>query len=141
MRRESLLKSPLTLAAAGEASAGLALMAYPAIVAELLFGGEPAGAGVPASRVAGLALIGLGVACWPTGSARQPSLGMLAYVTLAGLYLVYLGVGGEAVGRVLWPAVSAHAILAVLLLRPPVRGAVRGWSRCVTGSRRVSISP
>ena len=96
---------------------GLALLVHPPIVIQLLFGAEIAGAGILMTRVAGMALIGLGVACWPNGSTRQPLQGMLAYGTLAALYLVYLGVRGEAVGLLLWPAVVVHAILVLLLLR------------------------
>ena len=36
---------------------------------------------------------------------------MLTYNALATLYLVYLGIGGEWVGRLLWPAVVLHAVL------------------------------
>jgi hypothetical protein len=42
---------------------------------------------------------------------------MLTYSTLAMLYLMYIGVRGEAIGLLLWPAVVAHAILVVLLFR------------------------
>ena len=68
------------------------------------------------SRFAGVALIGLGVACWPNGSARQALDGMLTYGTLAALYLAYVGVRGQGVGVLLWPAVVVHAILIILLL-------------------------
>ena len=107
----------LALAAAAEGATGIVLFAYPPIVIRLLFGAEITGAGEAVSRVAGIALIGLGVACWPSGSTRQPLHGMLTYGMLAALYLVYLGVRGEAVGLLLWPAVAAHAILVALLLR------------------------
>jgi len=39
------------------------------------------------------------------------------YSSLAMLYLIYIGVRGEAVGLLLWPAVVVHAILVVLLVR------------------------
>ncbi len=68
------------------------------------------------SRVAGMALIGLGVACWPSGSTRQALHGMLTYGALVALYLVYLGVSGERVGLLLWPAVVVHTILVILLV-------------------------
>ena len=58
----------LTVAAVGEALTGLVLLAYPPIVIKLLFGADIAGIGVLTSRFAGVALIGLGVACWPCGS-------------------------------------------------------------------------
>ena len=41
---------------------------------------------------------------------------MLTYSTLAMLYLIYIGVRGEAVGLLLWPAVVVHAVLVVLLV-------------------------
>ena len=62
----------LALAAAAEAATGLVLFAYPPIVVRLLFGAEISGAGELVSRVLGIALIGLGVACWPSRSPRQP---------------------------------------------------------------------
>jgi hypothetical protein len=57
----------------------------------------------------------LGVACWPSDTTTQALCGMLAYSALAALYLVYLGVGGEWAGKLLWPAVAVHAVLTVLL--------------------------
>lgn len=111
------MKTVLKLAAAVEAATGIVLVAYPPIVVRLLFGADIAGVGEMVSRVAGIALIGLGVACWPTGSTRMSLYGMLTYGVLATLYLVYVGIRGEAVGVLLWPAVVAHVILVVLLLR------------------------
>jgi hypothetical protein len=69
------MKKLLALAAAGEAAFGLVLLVYPPIVVRLLFNAEIAGAGMVMSRVAGIALIALGVACWP-GSGTG-ALGML----------------------------------------------------------------
>lgn len=111
------MKVLLAVAAAGEALTGLALLASPSIVVRLLFGAEVAGAGILMSRVAGRGLIGLGVACWPDGSMRRPLHGMLTYGTLAALYLLSVALRGERVGPLLWPAVVAHAILTMLLLR------------------------
>jgi hypothetical protein len=91
------------------------LLVSPAIVVHLLFAAEITGAGVIMSRLAGIALIGLGAACWPGNSAFQPLNGMLTYSALAMLYLIVVGVGGEPVGLLLWPGVAVHAILIVLL--------------------------
>ena len=107
----------LTLAAAAEAGTGLLLLAWPPLVVRLLFSAEISGAGVIMSRIAGIALIGLGVSCWPGDSALQPLNGMLTYSTLAMLYLTYIGIRGGMVGLLLWPAVVLHAILVVLLFR------------------------
>lgn len=112
------MKATLALAAGAEAATGIVLLAAPSLVVRLLFGEGVSGAGEVASRVAGMALIGLGVACWPGGaSAPQPRWGMLTYGALAALYLAYVGIRGETVGPLLWPAVAIHAMLVVLLLR------------------------
>ena len=59
------MKNLLVLAAAGEAIAGLILLVYPPILVKLLFGAPIVGAGVVMSRIAGISLIALGLACWP----------------------------------------------------------------------------
>jgi hypothetical protein len=100
--------------AAAEAATGVFLLAYPPIVIRLLFGAEIGGAGMVMSRIAGIALIALGVACWP---GRTAFCGMLTYSALATLYLAYVGLGGEFTGKLLWPAVGLHAILSALLAR------------------------
>ena len=120
------VKILLAVAAASEAALGLALLVYPPIVIRLLLGAETIGLGDVVSRFAGIALIGLGVACWPNGSARQALDGMLTYGTLAALYLAYVGVRGQGVGVLLWPAVVVHAILVILLLRARSRERMSG---------------
>jgi hypothetical protein len=95
----------------------LLLLAWPPIVVRLLFGAEISGVGVVVSRFGGVCLVGLGVACWPGNSALQPVNGMLTYSTLAMLYLTYIGVRGDMVGLLLWPALVLHAALVVLLFR------------------------
>jgi hypothetical protein len=106
----------LGLAAVAEAATGIILLAYPPIVIRLLFDVEVSGIGVVMSRIAGIALIGLGVACWPGNSDRQQLCGMLTYSMLAMLYLLRIGIRGAPIGVLLWPAVVVHAALSVLLL-------------------------
>ena len=106
------MKKVLLLAAVGEVATGLALLMLPSLVGRLLLGQELAGVAIPIARVLGIALIALGVACWP---GRTALCGMLTYSTLATLYLAYLGLGGEFAGKLLWPAVGLHAVLAILL--------------------------
>jgi hypothetical protein len=108
-----VLKKLLAVAAAGEALTGLVLLVYPPIVVKLLFGADVAGGAIPVARVLGIALIALGVACWP----GPPLIGMLTYSAAATLYLLYLGIRGEWVGPLLWPAVVLHAVLTLLLAR------------------------
>src|SRR5437867_1386654 len=108
------MKNLLTFAAVGEAAMGLALLVYPPIVIRLLFGAEIAGAGMVISRIAGIALIALGVACWP---GRTTLCGMLTYSALSAAYLAYVGIRGDWSVPLLWPAVVLHAALALLLAR------------------------
>ncbi len=107
------MKKVLVLAAVSEAATGLALLIAPSLVGRLLLGEELTGVAIPVARVTGIALIALGVACWP-----GPTLaGMLTYGVLATLYLADLVLGGEWVGPLLWPAVVLHAVLSALLAR------------------------
>ena len=107
------MKRVLILAAVGEAATGAALLIVPSLVGQLLFGEQLAGVAVSVARVTGIALIGLGVACWP-GSQL---MGMLLYSAVVALYLGYVGFAGGATGRLLWPVVALHTILAALLAR------------------------
>ena len=42
---------------------------------------------------------------------------VLSYSLLATLCLVYLGIVGESVGKLLWPAVGVHATVMILFAR------------------------
>jgi len=114
------MKAVLPIAAVGEAALGAALLVVPSLVGQLILGTDLTGIAVPVARVAGIALIGLGIACWP-GPVR---LGMLTYLALSALYLAFVGIADGLSGLLLWPAVVLHAILAVLLAR-----ASSGWQR------------
>jgi hypothetical protein len=107
------MKRVLVLAAVSEAATGLALLIVPSLVGRLLLGEELAGVAIPVARVLGIALIALGVACWP----GTPLVGMLTYSAAVTLYLVYVGLAGGMSGILLWPAVVLHGILTALLIR------------------------
>lgn len=111
----------LVIASLAEAGTGVVLLAYPPIVVRLLFGAEIVGAGVVMSRIAGISLIALSVACWPYGAPNRALSGMLTYSALAMLYLAYLGFSHEWIGILLWPGVVVHAGLSALLVRAWVR--------------------
>jgi hypothetical protein len=108
------MEKVLTLAAVAEEATGVALLIAPSLVGRLLLGAELAGVSIPVARVTGIALIALGVCCWPGSTAL---CGMLTYGALVTLYLAYLGLTGEWVGPLLWPAVVLHAVLTLLLAR------------------------
>ena len=103
----------LIFAAVAEAATGLALLIVPSLAGQLLLGEELAGIAIPVVRVAGIAVISLGTACWP----GPPLPGMLTYSTVVALYLAYLGFAGGLVAVLLWPAVALHVILSFLLGR------------------------
>jgi hypothetical protein len=107
------MKTPLIIAAVAEIATGLALVIVPSLVGRLLLGAELTGVAIPVARVLGIALIALGVACWPC----TPLCGMLTYSAAVTLFLAWLGIGGHWVGPLLWPAVALHAILTLLLAR------------------------
>ena len=107
------MRRALVIAAIGEIATGLALLIVPALVGQLLLGEELTGAAVPVARVAGTALVALGIACWP----GQQLVGMLIYSLAVALYLAYLGFARDAAGGLLWPAVGFHVVLSILLAR------------------------
>jgi hypothetical protein len=105
------VKRALTLAAIAEIATGLALLVAPSLVGRLLLGEELIGVAAAVARVTGIALIGLGLACWP----GPPRLGMLVYGAAVAVYLAYAGFVDGFAGVLLWPAVLLHVILAALL--------------------------
>jgi hypothetical protein len=107
------MKKVLIFAAVAEVATGLALLTVPSLVGQLLLGEELAGVDLPVARVTGIALIALGIGCWP----GSPLVGMLAYSVAVTLYLAYIGFAGHSAGVLLWPAVALHAVLSVLLGR------------------------
>ena len=115
------MKKLLGVAAVIEAATGIALMIYPLLVVVLLLGVGVSGPGIAVSRVGGFALLSLGLACWPnldSAGANIPALrALLTYNLLVTLYLAYLGIDGQWVGSLLWPAVALHAVLTFLLAR------------------------
>ncbi len=111
--RRNETKWVLIFAAVGEVATGLALLILPSLVGRLLLGEALTGIAIPVAGVAGIALIALGVACWP----GTPLVGMLTYSAAVTLYLAYLGLAGASTGILLWPAVALHGILTAFLIR------------------------
>jgi len=112
------MKPLLALTAVGEAVTGLVLLVYPPIVVRLLFGAEIAGVGVVISRVAGAALLAIGVACWRVrNDSRSPTqlgllTGVLIYDIAAAALLAHAGLFLDMAGIGLWPVIVLHAALA-----------------------------
>jgi hypothetical protein len=106
----------LSLAAAFEAATGLALIAFPQAVSRLLLGADLAGAGIVVGRIAGVALLSLGLVCWLSRQKvgkKAVLTAMLAYNLPVTAYLMYLRIAGELVGILLWPAIVIHAAFTI----------------------------
>jgi len=114
------MKNLLTLTAVIEVGAGLAIGIWPSEAVALLLGSSldtlPA---LTVGRLAGVALLALGIACWfarldgksqaATGLIASMLLYNLGAVTLLSFANIYLGLHGFA----LWPAVVVHMALAI----------------------------
>jgi hypothetical protein len=104
----------LAVTATIEAGAGLGLVALPDVVVRLLLGADISGAAIPLGRVAGLALLALGLASWLTRGQAASALisAMLLYNCGVAAVLAMAGVSGMT-GVLLWPAIALHAAMAV----------------------------
>lgn len=110
----------LVVSAAIEVGAGLALLLAPSLVASFLLG-SPLGTptAIVLGRLAGVALIALGVGCWlgrvraEGGTASPIFVAMLFYNAAAALLFAYAGITLALAGLLLWPAVLLHAAMAV----------------------------
>jgi hypothetical protein len=112
----------IALAAAAEVAAtGLVLLVRPSLFAWLVFDAEFSDAAQALGRLAGIALLALALATWPTPVATSRGASsvraLLTYNVLATIYLFYIGIDGRLTGMLLWPAVALHAIFSILLGR------------------------
>ena len=110
----------LIVTAIAEAGTGLLILSCPSVPVEVLLGIKDVSPEVTiCARIAGAALLGIGVACWigrsdTHSSARLGLLtGALIYDLAAAALLAYAGLVLNLVGLVLWPAVVLHAALAI----------------------------
>jgi Ca2+/Na+ antiporter len=114
------LRKILAFAAVIEVGTGLVLVIDPAMVVALLLGAEVSGAGMLLGRFFGIALLALGLACWPSRARAEtgsPAFrAMLTYNVLIAACLAYLGTAGHLGGLLLWPVFALHAVVALLLV-------------------------
>jgi hypothetical protein len=102
-----------------EVGAGVALLCCPSATVNLLLGsGLDTSPAVTLGRVAGAALLTLGIACWlaqydaQSCAARGLVSAMWLYNLGAVIILGTAGVRSQPVGVALWPAVVLHAAMA-----------------------------
>ncbi len=110
----------LSVTAFVEIPTGLCLLILPAVPLALLLGIDHAPKdALFVGRLAGAALLAIGVASWiARNDSRTPAqlgllTGILVYNTAATLLLAYGGASLKMVGVLLLPAVALHATLAV----------------------------
>src|SRR5216110_936616 len=101
-----------------EMATGLGLVAVPSVVVRLLLGSPlNTSAAVMLARVAGAALLALGVACWlarddtQSRATRGLVVAMLMYNIAATAVLAFVGIDLGLHGVALWPAVVLHAAM------------------------------
>jgi len=112
-------RSLLSVTGAAEAATGMLLLAAPSVLVDLLLGEAPGSrAGETVTRIAGVALLALGVGCW---LARQDATSRVADGLVAAMLIYNLGVvlllafawaSLRLSGIGLWPVLLAHAGLA-----------------------------
>ena len=110
------------LAAVIELVTGLSLLVLPTLVMQLLFRSPPSAAGEQLTQLYGLALIGLGVACWGNPCPAPAKRGLLAYNCTAAILLFALALRELSGGVAVWLGTGVHLTLSVLMIRDQYRG-------------------
>ncbi|SFO85983.1 hypothetical protein SAMN03159463_03091 [Mesorhizobium sp. NFR06] len=110
----------LIVVAAIEAATGLGLLLLPSVAFALLLGLESAAVeALFVGRIAGAALLAIGVASWMARRDKVSHslfgllIGIMIYNTAVSILLVYATVLLKMAGPMLWPTVVLHALLAV----------------------------
>jgi hypothetical protein len=108
------MKRLLVITAAIEAGTGIGLLVVPSVLAQVLLGATvDAPVAVTIARVAGAALLSLGVACWlARDDGRALVIAMLFYNVAAVAILVHAAISLALSAIGLWPTVVLHTVLA-----------------------------
>lgn len=103
-----------------EVAAGLALALAPGFSVQLLLGTSlDSPAALVITRMTGIALCSLGIACWLAHKDGQSRAGMgligsmLFYNIAVASLFIYSGLTLSIAGVLLWPAVLLHTVLAM----------------------------
>ena len=128
------MKLLLIVSAVVEAAVGISLLILPAFTASLLLGMPiDTPTGFVAGRIAGAALLALGIACWnarneESGGLANGIVGAILFYNFAAVaVLVYAGIRLGLLGPLLWPTIVLHFALGV-------------WCWFVSGRREANVS-
>jgi hypothetical protein len=108
-------KSLLVVTAIAEIGAGLGLLIAPSVVVRFLLGaGLESPESILLGKIAGSALLAIGLSCW---LSRNEASGLVAGLLLynAALVILFLDAGliDKMQGIGIWPAVGVHGALAI----------------------------
>ena len=118
------MKKLFLVTAVVESATGILFLISPPLPVSILFDSsinDPVG--LLAARLAGAAILSLGVACWLVSKdeksrvAKGLAAAMLLYNIAAIVLLVYAGLGVHLSGIGLWPAVVMHIVMALWCIK------------------------
>jgi hypothetical protein len=114
------MKKLLITTALIESATGLILVSFPSVIAALLFGSSlDSPVALTVARVAGVALISLGIACWLARDEKQGKAvkGLVTAMTVYNIGVIIAFIYGAIIlglsGIGLWPVVLVHLAMAV----------------------------
>lgn len=107
-------RTAVILAAWVEILVGASFVLVPNGQSQLVFGAALEGAGIHFARLAGIGLIGLGIASLG-GTRESAARALLIFNIAATILFAWIGVATTFRGVVLWPVVILHAVLAIVL--------------------------
>jgi hypothetical protein len=117
---DTLMRTLLIVTALFEAATGFALAVSPSLLVSLLIGSPlDTRPGSAVGRLAGVALLTVGLVCWLARNDQQSRVtaglvaAMLFYNVAAATLLAYARIGLGLSGMGLWPAVALHTALAL----------------------------
>jgi hypothetical protein len=111
-------RTVLKMAAWLEIIVGASFLLALNVHSQFLFGATLEGMGEAFARFAGIALIGLGIACLPSNSAgtqRGAVRGLLVFNLGATIFFAWVAVAATFRGVLLWPVVLLHAVITLAL--------------------------
>jgi hypothetical protein len=114
------MKNLLPLTAISEFITGLVLVMLPSKLISLLLGSTlDSPIALTVARIAGVALMALGIICWKARNDKQLSSvkgllsGLIVYNTGVIAVLAYADIGLRLSGIGLWPVVLVHFVMAI----------------------------